>query len=321
MALRVCLSVSLLPAAFSIFCMAPVRNGFFSPSSYPFPICRLLGWWWGVWEFAIVLTVQGFKMGSVVCVCVCVCVCARVFLLFPASPYRRNRTVVTLLGLSQGQGVLPADRGHHLLLLPESQVPECFWPSCSLGGLFVFCFSYSSHKTVAGSPPQPPSPRWRKARSSSSQSLWSLGERLCLLPTPTWKKTRSGSRQGSTPPTLSSSVAAHLLWGSRICSACIRTYWALLARVALATPSLPGCRRPCPVGPFVHRDPLHPCALRTSGNPASCLGFPPSLRCDFILHSACTSSFKFRRSFHSVGSFLILQHGCVRAPVHRSSLS
>ena len=77
MALRVCLSVSLLPAAFSIFCMAPVRNGFFSPSSYPFPICRLLGWWWGVWEFAIVLTVQGFKMGSVVCVCVCVCVCTR----------------------------------------------------------------------------------------------------------------------------------------------------------------------------------------------------------------------------------------------------
>ena len=82
-ALRVCLSVSLLPAAFSIFCMAPVRNGFFSPSSYPSPICRLLGWWWGVWEFTIVLTVQGFKTGSVVCVCVfllfpapwCVCVC------------------------------------------------------------------------------------------------------------------------------------------------------------------------------------------------------------------------------------------------------
>ena len=71
---------------------------------------------------------------------------------------------MTLLGLSQGQRILPTDRGYHLLLLPESQVPECFWPSCSLGGLFVFCFSYSSHKTVAGSP----CPRWRKARSSSS---------------------------------------------------------------------------------------------------------------------------------------------------------
>ncbi|MXQ95607.1 hypothetical protein E5288_WYG009336 [Bos mutus] len=34
----------------------------------------------------------------------------------------RGRTVVTLLGLSQGQRILPADRGYHLLLLPESQV-------------------------------------------------------------------------------------------------------------------------------------------------------------------------------------------------------
>ena len=75
MVLRVCLSVSLLPVALSIFFMAPVRSGFFSPSSYPSLICRLLGWWWVVWEFVIVLIVQGFKTGSVVCMCVCVYVC------------------------------------------------------------------------------------------------------------------------------------------------------------------------------------------------------------------------------------------------------
>lgn len=147
------------------------------------------------------------------------------------------------------------------------------------------------------------------------------GREALPAPHPTWKKTRSGSCQGSAPPTLSSSVAAHLLRGLRICSAGIRTSRALLARVVPATPSLPGSRRPCPVGPSVHRDPLHPCTLRASGNPASCLSFPLSLHCAFILHSACTSSFKFRWSFHTVGFLLVLPSTDAHMPRFTSPLS
>ena len=115
--LRVCLSVSLLPAAFSIVSVSALRRGFSSPCSYPSPIRSLLGWWWGVRESAVVLMALQLRGIARLCVCVCVCVCARVraracgFLPLPASPCCGGHTVMPLLGLSQGQSFLPLPRG------------------------------------------------------------------------------------------------------------------------------------------------------------------------------------------------------------------
>lgn len=81
------------------------------------------------------------------------------------------------------------------------------------------------------------------------------------------------------------------------------------SRVAPSPPLfLHSYRRPCPVGHSVHNDPLvHPRGPRVSGNSPSCLGFPWFLCWDFILHSACTNSFKFRSILTYVcGSFLFL---------------
>lgn len=166
--------------------------------------------------------------------------------------------------------------------------------------------------------------RWRKAHSSSSQSLWSLGERLCPPPHPTWKKTGQEVVRAPRPPTLSSSVAAHLLRGLRICSAGIRTLQGSAPRTSGARyPSLPGSREwLCPAGSLCPQGPA--ASVYSEGEWESRLmsEFSTALHCAFILHSACTSSFKFRWSFHTVGFLLVPpKQGCAHVPVHQSSLS
>ena len=160
---------------------------------------------------------------SCVCGCVCVCVCARArahawqgrgaLSPLPCLSLPRRPKGADSAGSLPGQRVLPDARGHHLLLLPGPQVPECFRPSYRLWGL---CFLFPTPAT--DSCPLPA--RWRKARSSS-QSPWSLGERLCRPPRPLGRSQGQEVVRAPHPPPSPPPLGAEDL------SACISTSRAL----------------------------------------------------------------------------------------------